>query len=67
MTIKEIKFYLNRLYKNYIKKRIKYIFYALSLSIVVAGTTSATAYLLDPAIKRIFIDGNKTYAAVILY
>lgn len=65
MTIKEIKFYLNRLYKNYIKKRIKYIFYALSLSIVVAGTTSATAYLLDPAIKRIFIDGNKTYAAVI--
>ncbi len=65
MTIKEIKFYLNRLYKNYIKKRIKYIFYALSLSIMVAGTTSATAYLLDPAIKRIFIDGNKTYAAVI--
>ena len=65
MTIKEIKFYLNRLYKNYIKKRIKYIFYALSLSMVVAGTTSATAYLLDPAIKRIFIDGNKTYAAVI--
>ncbi len=65
MTIKEIKFYLNRLYKNYIKKRIKYIFYALSLSIVVASTTSATAYLLDPAIKRIFIDGNKTYAAVI--
>ena len=32
---------------------------------MVAGTTSATAYLLDPAIKRIFIDGNKTYAAVI--
>ena len=65
MELKEIIFFLKRLYRNYVKKRIKYIFIALILSILVAGTTSATAWLLDPAIKRIFIEGNKTYAALI--
>ena len=65
MEIKELIFYLKRLYRNYVRKRIKYIFSALLLSLVVAGSTSATAWLLDPAIKRIFIENNKTYAAVI--
>ena len=65
MEIKELIFYLKRLYRNYVRKRIKYIFLALLLSLVVAGSTSATAWLLDPAIKRIFIENNKTYAAVI--
>ena len=28
----------------------------MALSVVIAGSTSAIAYLLDPAIKKIFID-----------
>ena len=35
------------------------------LSIVVAGTTSGIAWLLDPAVKKIFIDQDKTYALFI--
>ena len=65
MKVKNIKFYLKRLYKNYVRKRLKHILLALVLSLVVAGSTSATAWLLDPAIKKIFIDGDKTYAILI--
>ena len=35
------------------------------LSVVVAGTTSGIAWLLDPAVKKIFIDQDKTYALFI--
>ena len=65
MKLKTIIFYLKRLYKNYIKKRIKYVFFALFLSFCVAGTTAAIAWLLDPAVKKIFVDKDKTYAALI--
>tara|TARA_B100002052_G_scaffold232171_1_gene215062 strand:- start:463 stop:2205 length:1743 start_codon:yes stop_codon:yes gene_type:complete len=65
MKINKISFYIKRLYKNYVQKRLKQILLALVLSLVVAASTSATAWLLDPAIKRIFIDGNKTYAIII--
>ena len=51
---------LKRLYRDYVKKRIKRILLALVLSIIVAGTTAATAWLLDPAVKKIFIDKDKT-------
>jgi len=51
---------LKRLYKDYVKKRIKRILVALVLSIIVAGTTAATAWLLDPAVKKIFIDKDRT-------
>ena len=46
---------LKRLYKDYTKKHLKKIIFALLLSIAVAGSTSAIAYLLDPAIKEIFM------------
>ncbi len=46
---------LKRLYKDYTKKHLKKIILALLLSVAVAGSTSAIAYLLDPAIKEIFI------------
>ena len=36
-----------------------------SLSICIAGTTSAIAWLLDPAVKKIFIDKNQTLAWLI--
>jgi len=47
---------LNRLYKDYSKKFLKKIFIAIFFSILVAGSTSAVAWLLDPAIKKIFIE-----------
>ncbi len=62
MKINKIIFYIKRLYKGYIKKYLNKIFLALFLSFLVAGTTSAIAWLLDPAVKKIFIDNDKTYA-----
>ena len=51
MTDKEI---IKRLYKEYVNKYLEKIFLALFLSLVVAGSTAAVAWLLDPAIKKIF-------------
>ncbi len=65
MPLDKIIFYLKRLYRNYTKKYLNKIFIALALSVVVAASTSATAYLLDPAIKKIFIDQDKTYAFLV--
>ena len=44
---------------------MKNIFLALLLSVVVALSTSATAWLLDPAVKKVFIDKDQTLAALI--
>ena len=49
-----------RLYKDYSKKYLNKIIISLFFSILVAGSTSAIAWLLDPAIKKIFIDRDKT-------
>jgi ATP-binding cassette, subfamily B, bacterial MsbA len=57
MTSTEI---LIRLYKNYTSKFIKRILLAGFFAILVAGSTSAVAYLLDPAIKKIFVDKDQT-------
>ncbi len=65
MPLDKIIFYLKRLYRDYTKKHLNKIFIALAMSIVVAVSTSATAYLLDPAIKKIFIDQDKTYALLV--
>ncbi len=51
---------LKRLYKDYSRKFLKKIFLAGIFSILVAGSTSAIAWLLDPAIKKIFIDKDET-------
>ena len=65
MNFQELKLLLIRLYKEYVKKHIKKILLALVLSLIVAGSTSATAWLLDPAVKKIFIDQDKTLAWLI--
>ena len=57
MTSKEI---LIRLYKNYTSKYLKRLIIAGLFSILVAGSTSAVAYLLDPAIKKIFVEKDQT-------
>ena len=65
MKLDEIKIILKRLYKVYVKKHFKRILLALILSIIVGGSTSATAWLLDPAVKKIFIEQDKTLAWLI--
>ncbi len=56
---------LKRLYKDYTKKYLNKIFLAVFFSILVAGSTSATAWLLDPAIEKIFINKDQTLIFVI--
>ena len=60
MKLEELKIILHRLYKEYVKKHLKKILFALVLSIIVAGSTSATAWLLDPAIEKIFLKKDQT-------
>jgi len=65
MKLQEIINIVKRLYREHIKKYFKRLILALSLSIIVAASTSATAWLLDPAVKKIFLDQNTTFAWLI--
>ena len=65
MKLNELIALLKRLYKEYIKKHIPKILIALLMSIVVAGSTAGIAWLLDPAVKKIFIEKNRTLAWLI--
>ena len=56
---------LKRLYKDYTKNYVKKIAFAMALSVVIAGSTSAIAYLLDPAIKKIFIEHDPKLLLII--
>ena len=56
---------LKRLYKDYSKKFLKKIFISVFFSVLVAGSTAAIAWLLDPAIKKIFIDKDQTLILII--
>ena len=49
-----------RLYKDYSKKYLSKIILSGFFSILVAGSTSAIAWLLDPAIKKLFIEKDLT-------
>ncbi len=62
MKLDELKIILIRLYKEYVKQHLRRIFVALILSIVVAGSTTGIAWLLDPAVKKIFIEQNQVFA-----
>ena len=48
-----------RLYKDYTKNFLKLIILASFFSVLVAGSTSAIAWLLDPAIDKIFIQKDQ--------
>ena len=65
MKFVEVKLILIRLYREQVRKHLKKIFIALFLSIIVAGSTSAIAWLLDPAVKKIFIEQDRTFALTI--
>jgi subfamily B ATP-binding cassette protein MsbA len=54
-----------RLYKDYSKKYLDKIILSAIFSILVAGSTSAIAWLLDPAIKKLFIEKDQSLIFVI--
>ncbi len=56
---------IKRLYNDYTKNHFKKILLAIFFSILVAGSTSAIAYLLDPAIEKIFIKQDLTLMYII--
>ena len=62
MRFQELKLILKRLYQEYVKKHLQRIFLALILSLIVAGSTASIAWLLDPAVKKIFIEKNEVFA-----
>ena len=65
MKLPALKKILFRLFNNYIIEHLGKIIIALVLSFGVAGGTAAIAWLLDPAIKKIFIEQNKTLTFLI--
>jgi len=56
---------LKRLYKDYTSKFLKKILLAVLFSIIVATSTSAIAWLLDPAIKKLFIEKDQKLIFII--
>ena len=56
---------LKRLYNDYTKKFRKKIFLAVFFTLIVAASTSSIAWLLDPAIKKLFIEKNQTLLLII--
>ena len=53
------------MFNQYVKKHLKKLILSLVLSLVVAGSTGSIAWLLDPAIKKIFVDQDKTMMLLI--
>ena len=60
MTFPKLKEILLRLYNSYIKSHFGTLFIALLLSFCVAGGTASIAWLLDPAVKKLFIEQDKS-------
>ena len=56
---------IKRLYKSYTKKYLKNIVIAFLFSILLASSTSSVAYLLDPAIEKLFIEQNQSMIILI--
>ena len=54
-----------RLYIDYTKKYLNKIILSAFFSILVAGSTSSIAWLLDPAIKKLFIERDQTLIILI--
>ena len=56
---------LKRLYNDYTRKYLKKILLSVFFSILLAGSTSSVAYLLDPAIKKLFVEKDQTLIFII--
>ena len=51
---------IKRLYSDYTKKFLPKILLSVFFSLIVAASTASIAWLLDPAIKKIFIDKDQS-------
>ena len=56
---------LKRLYNDYTQKYVKKILVSIFFTLLLAGSTSSVAYLLDPAIKQLFLEQKKHLILVI--
>ena len=56
---------LKRLYLSYTKKYLKRILLSVFFTVLLAASTSSVAYLLDPAIKSLFIEQKKSLIYII--
>ena len=56
---------LIRLYQSYTKKFLRNIAVSVFFTLIVAGSTASIAYLLDPAIKKIFVEKDQTLIIII--
>ena len=56
---------LKRLFNEYTKKYLSQIFLALIFSLILAASTSAIAWLLDPAVEKLFIQKNQSLMLII--
>ena len=54
-----------RLYKNYSKRYLSKILLSVFFAVLVAASTSSIAWLLDPAIKKIFVEKDQTLIFII--
>ena len=51
---------IKRLYRDYTTNYVNKIILAVVFSLFVAASTSSIAYLLDPAIEKIFLEKDQT-------
>ena len=56
---------LKRLFKDYTSKHIKQLSISVFFTLLLAASTSAVAYLLDPAIKKLFIEKDQKLIFII--
>ncbi len=56
---------LKRLYNDYTKNYLSKILLSVFFTVLLAGSTSAVAYLLDPAIKQLFVNQNQKMIYII--
>ena len=56
---------LKRLFNEYTKKYIFHIFLAFIFTIILAASTSSIAWLLDPAVEKLFIQKNQSLMILI--
>ena len=56
---------LKRLFKEYTKKYLNKIIISIFFTVILAASTSSVAYLLDPAIKSLFIEKNQSLVIII--
>ena len=56
---------IKRLYKDYTKRYLNKIIISAFFSLIVAASTASIAYLLDPAIEKIFIEKDQRLMLII--